>query len=112
MWFGYFLVEAYRRMVGKWMYTNDAKTISNEQLVKIMQNCIFGVDLNGEAIRIASFSLSLVMCDYLEPRSIWETLEFPRLLGYNLFVNDFLIGENLMSYGTILLLEIRHGKAN
>ena len=86
---GIFLVEAYRRMVGKWMYTNDAKTISNEQLVKIMQNCIFGVDLNGEAIRIASFSLSLVMCDYLEPRSIWETLEFPRLLGYNLFVNDF-----------------------
>ncbi len=73
------------------MYTNDAKTISNEQLVKIMQ----------------------IMCDYLEPRSIWETLEFPRLLGYNLFVNDFfLIGENLMSYGTILLLEIRHGKAN
>lgn len=54
-----------------------------------MQKCIYGVDSNEEAIRIASFSLSLVMCDYLEPRSIWETLTFPRLLGYNLFYNDF-----------------------
>lgn len=53
----------------------------NNQLVKILQNHIFGVDLNEEAVRIASFSLSLVMCDYLEPRSIWETLVFPRLLS-------------------------------
>lgn len=86
---GIFLVEAYRRLVGKWIYTHDAEAISNRQLVEIMQRCIYGVDLNEEAIRIASFSLSLVMCDYLEPRSIWETLTFPRLLGYNLFFNDF-----------------------
>lgn len=77
---GIFLVEAYRRLVGKWIYTHNTKTISNSQLVEIMQKCIYGVDLNEEAIRIASFSLSLVMCDYLEPRSIWETLTFPRLL--------------------------------
>ena len=36
---GYFWLKLHRdAMVGKWMYTNDAKTISNEQLVKIMQN--------------------------------------------------------------------------
>lgn len=86
---GVFLVEAYRRLIGKWMFTNNCFNITNEQLVYIMQKCIYGVDLNEEAIRIASFSLSLVMCDYLEPRSIWETLNFPRLLGYNLFVSDF-----------------------
>lgn len=86
---GIFLVEAYRRLVGKWLYTQKSTTISNSQLVDIMQRCIYGVDLNEEAIRIASFSLSLAMCDYLEPRSIWETLTFPRLLGYNLFSNDF-----------------------
>lgn len=86
---GIFLVEAYRRLVGKWIYSNKAKRIDSTQLENIMKNCIFGVDVNGEAIRIASFSLSLVMCDYLEPRSIWEKLTFPRLLGYNLFENDF-----------------------
>ena len=86
---GIFLVEAYRRLVGKWMYSEKIPSITNEKLDEIMRKCIYGVDKNEEAIRIASFSLSLVMCDYLEPRSIWETLTFPRLLGYNLFCNDF-----------------------
>lgn len=86
---GIFLVEAYRRLIGKWIFSQNNTSINNEKLVEIMQKCIYGVDSNEEAIRIASFSLSLVMCDYLEPRSIWETLTFPRLLGYNLFYNDF-----------------------
>lgn len=86
---GIFLVEAYRRLVGKWMYSEEKLSITNDKLVELMRKCIYGVDKNEEAIRIASFSLSLVMCDYLEPRSIWETLNLPRLLGYNLFCNDF-----------------------
>lgn len=86
---GVFLVEAYRRLVGRWMYSNRGKRIGSAHLKDIMEKCIFGVDINGEAIRIASFSLSLVMCDYLEPRNIWETLTFPRMLGYNLFESDF-----------------------
>ena len=86
---GIFLVEAYRRLVGKWIYSEKIRSITNTKLVEIMKKCIYGVDSNEEAIRIASFSLSLVMCDYLEPRSIWETLTFPRLLGYNLFYTDF-----------------------
>lgn len=86
---GIFLVESYRRLIGKWMYTQRTTSIDNKQLETILQRCIYGVDLNEEAIRIASFSLSLVMCDYLEPRSIWETLVFPKLLGYNLFHSDF-----------------------
>ena len=86
---GIFLVEAYRRLVGKWIYSNTSSPLTNVELKEIMENCIFGVDLNEEAVRIASFSLSLVMCDYLEPRSIWETLVFPRLLGNNLFSSDF-----------------------
>lgn len=86
---GIFLVEAYRRLIGKWIYSNKPKRIDSVQLKNILKNCIYGVDKNGEAVRIASFSLSLVMCDYLEPRNIWKSLTFPRLLGYNLFENDF-----------------------
>ncbi len=54
-----------------------------------MQNSIFGVDINEEAIRVASFSLSLAMCDFLDPRSIWDKLSFPRLLENNLTSSDF-----------------------
>lgn len=50
---------------------------------------VIGVDIHGKAIRIVSFSLSLAMCDYLEPRNIWETLIFSRMLRYNLFESDF-----------------------
>lgn len=86
---GIFLVEAYRRLVGRWIFTNKPTSIQPNSLIQILQSCIFGVDCNKEAIRIASFSLSLAMCDFLEPRTIWNDMQFPRLLHYNLFHNDF-----------------------
>ncbi len=64
-------------------------TINCDQLNLLLKNSIFGVDINEEAIRVASFSLSLAMCDFLDPRSIWDKLSFPRLLDNNLISSDF-----------------------
>ena len=86
---GIFLVEAYRRLVCRWMSQNDVHTITCDQLNLLLKNSIFGVDINEEAIRVASFSLSLAMCDFLDPRSIWGKLSFPRLLENNLIASDF-----------------------
>ena len=86
---GVFLVEAYRRLVCRWMSQNDVHTITCDQLNLLLKNSIFGVDINEEAIRVASFSLSLAMCDFLDPRSIWDKLSFPRLLDNNLISSDF-----------------------
>lgn len=86
---GIFLVEAYRRLVCRWMVKNDFHSITCDQLNILLKNSIFGVDINEEAIRVASFSLSLAMCDFLDPRSIWEKLSFPRLLENNLISSDF-----------------------
>ena len=86
---GVFLVEAYRRLVCRWMSQNDVHTINCDQLNLLLKNSIFGVDINEEAIRVASFSLSLAMCDFLDPRSIWGKLSFPRLLENNLIASDF-----------------------
>ncbi|MFR7596647.1 MAG: class I SAM-dependent DNA methyltransferase [Acutalibacteraceae bacterium] len=86
---GIFLVEAYRRLVCRWMAQNDVHTINCDQLNLLLKNSIFGVDINEEAIRVASFSLSLAMCDFLDPRSIWDKLSFPRLLDNNLISSDF-----------------------
>lgn len=86
---GIFLVEAYRRLVCRWMTQNDVHTIDCNQLKLLLKNSIFGVDINEEAIRVASFSLSLAMCDFLDPRSIWDKLSFLRLLDNNLISNDF-----------------------
>lgn len=86
---GIFLVEAYRRIVFRWINSNKKSKISNSSLTALLEQSIFGVDVNEEAIRVASFSLSLAMCDFLEPRSIWEELVFPKLIGNNLFIRDF-----------------------
>ena len=86
---GIFLVEAYRRLVCRWMSQNDVHTITCAQLNLLLQNSIFGVDVNEEAIRVASFSLSLTMCDFLDPRSIWDDLSFPCLRDNNLIASDF-----------------------
>lgn len=86
---GIFLVEAYRRLVCRWMSQNDVHMITCNQLNYLLKSSIFGVDINEEAIRVASFSLSLAMCDFLNPRSIWDKLSFPRLLDNNLISSDF-----------------------
>lgn len=94
---GIFLVEAYRRLVCRWMTQNDVRTIDCDQLNLLLKNSIFGVDINEEAIRVASFSLSLAMCDFLDPRSIWDKLSFPRLLDNNLISSDFFDEDNLFN---------------
>ena len=86
---GIFLVEAYRRLVARWILSNKSKHVQVNDLITILQDCIYGVDCNLEAVRVASFSLSLALCDFLEPRTIWDDLHFPRLIHYNLFNNDF-----------------------
>lgn len=94
---GIFLVEAYRRLVCRWMTQNDVHSIDCDQLNLLLKNSIFGVDINEEAIRVASFSLSLAMCDFLDPRSIWDKLSFPRLLDNNLISSDFFDEDNLFN---------------
>jgi hypothetical protein len=46
---------------------DEAECIKPNELIEILQSCIFGIDCNDEAIRIAPFSLSLAMSDFLEP---------------------------------------------
>lgn len=86
---GIFLVEAYRRLISRWQQANPDARPRVDELRKIMEESLFGVDLNPEAIRVAAFSLYLTMCDYLEPRYIWDKVKFPKLRNRNLWAQDF-----------------------
>lgn len=102
---GIFLVEAYRRIVCRWMRSNNTTQISSTQLTILLKNCIYGVDSNEEAVRVASFSLSLALCDFLDPRSIWDELSFPKMVGTNLLVSDFFdkeLDERLIKYDIVI----------
>jgi type I restriction-modification system DNA methylase subunit len=86
---GIFLVEVYRRLIEQWKRSNPDKNLNAPILKNILKDCIFGIDKNPSAVSVTALSLYLSMCDYLEPRYIWKRVDFPELLGKNLFVNDF-----------------------
>ena len=86
---GIFLVEAYRRLVTLQRHGNSHANPSFEELRDLLTGSIHGVDLSMEAVQVAAFSCYLALLDFLEPKSIWEEARFPKLVGTNLFVNDF-----------------------
>ena len=85
---GIFLVGAYRRLVQAWRRINGEP--SAEELSRILQNSIFGVDKNSEAVRIATFSLYLEILNHLSNDQIRDvSFQFPSLKRKNLLDGDF-----------------------
>jgi hypothetical protein len=86
---GVFLVGAFKRLVHRWRKANDYRQPGVMELKRLIRDHLFGVDLQGEALRLTLFSLSVALCDFLEPRRIWDELHFDPLLGTNLIEGDF-----------------------
>ena len=86
---GIFLVEAYRRLVTLHQHARKGENLTFDELRDLLTGSIYGVDLSTDAIQVAAFSCYLALLDFLEPKSIWEEVRFPTLMGANLFVNDF-----------------------
>ena len=79
---GIFLVEAYRRLVERWRYVNNYQNISTDDLRFILNNSIYGVEKNKEAIKVAAFSLYLAMLSFLKPDYIRKKVKiFPKLIN-------------------------------
>lgn len=83
---GIFLVESFQRIV---LEAQKKENITWATLKKIVENQIYGVDINEDAILIAIFSLYLKMLDFMHPKNIWKKVKFPNLLNKNLIVSDF-----------------------
>ena len=86
---GIFLAEAFRRRVFRWTQANRGLPVTCGILTDLLEQSIFGIDINSEAIRVTLLSLILAMCEFLSPSIIWESLSFPKLIGKTLFVADF-----------------------
>ena len=88
---GIFLVKVFQRLVYRWRNEHQENPKPSD-LKKILQNQIFGVDINDEAVRVAAFSLYLAMCDELDPRQYWTRDKlFPLLRERNLIGKDFFL---------------------
>jgi type I restriction-modification system DNA methylase subunit len=81
---GIFLVLAYKRLITLWMLKNGKKKIEGRkdiQAIKsILNNCIYGVDINGDALAITATSLQIELTSHVQPKEIWPELKFDNLL--------------------------------
>jgi len=85
---GIFLVGAYRRLIQAWKRKNGNP--NPRDLNGILTRCIFGVDKNSEAVRIAEFSLYLEILNHLTNKQIQdESFRLPSLQKKNLIDADF-----------------------
>ncbi len=86
---GIFLVAAYRRIIQWWRIQNNWKNPSLQVLKNLLTKNIAGVDKQSEAVQLSKFSLSLALCDMLEPKVIWNKLKFNELDEIKLIESDF-----------------------
>jgi hypothetical protein len=86
---GIFLVKVYQRLIHRWKLANPEKRPSASVLRQVLERCVYGVDTQEDAVRVASFSLYLAMCDEIDPKRYWTNVRFPRLRGNTINCHDF-----------------------
>ena len=86
---GIFLVKAFQRLIYRWKKAHSGEEIQSNILQSLLEHNLFGVDVNPQAVRVASFSLYLTMCDEIDPRHYWQEVRFPRLRDRQLVCADF-----------------------
>lgn len=87
---GIFLVKTFQRLIYRWKVAHDAQKIPANVLRTLLENNVFGIDIDKEAVRVASFSLYLTMLDTIDPLEYWENeVRFPRLRNQRLINSDF-----------------------
>lgn len=86
---GIYLVKSFHRLVQRWKNANPRKTPSAVFLRGLLENNLFGVDVDAHAVRVASFSLYLAVLDEIDPRWYWQRVKFPRLRDRQVVEQDF-----------------------
>ena len=86
---GIFLVKAFQRLIHRWKQAHGERRIDGDTLRTMMEENLFGVDHDPHAVRTASFSLYLAMCDEIDPRHYWTDIRFPNMRGERLISKDF-----------------------
>lgn len=81
---GIFLVECFKRII-RYKRLKKRKQLSYKELISILKNQIFGIEINEAALRITSFSLYLALLNHLEPKDILENISLKRKLPPLLF---------------------------
>jgi hypothetical protein len=80
---GIFLVLAYKRLITLWMLQNKKDRINGQEdieaLKQILSKCIYGVDINNDAISNTATSLQIEYASHFHPKDI-DLIQFDNLI--------------------------------
>ncbi|MEG1751518.1 MAG: N-6 DNA methylase [Clostridia bacterium] len=80
---GVFLVSSFKKLVALY------KSYTHSDLINLLKNCIYGVDINEQALKITKLSLYIALLDCFNPKDIEKNqIQFPDLSN-NLLLSDY-----------------------
>ncbi len=90
---GIFLVQSFRRLVeAAYPATPEAPRPKPGDLRRLLQESIYGVDIDSDACQVTQLSLLLTLLDYVDPPDLTgrsSTFKLPSLVGHNILHGDF-----------------------
>ena len=91
---GVFLVAAYKRLLQWWtikQYNKTNQIVYPDKAIaqKILEDNIFGVDIEETATFVSIFGLTIALLDKLTPKEIWNNLKFQNLSERNISRANF-----------------------
>jgi hypothetical protein len=103
---GVFLVRSFQRLCDHWRATRQCKTLQWESLLSVLRR-IYGWDINGNAVRVAVFSLYIALLEQVNPPDFPALVKkgrmLPKLRGETLIEQDFFsVPEQERSYDVII----------
>ena len=78
---GIFLVESFKRLVKRHENRYQTKLTDFETLKKLLTDNIYGIECDGNAIKVAAFSLYLALVERLDPKTVWQIKKLPCLIN-------------------------------
>jgi hypothetical protein len=86
---GAFLVQCYRRLIEREQAKNPAKRLQPSELLYLMTNHIYGMDVDEDACGVTELSLILTLLDYVDPPDLekpgYKKFKLPALRNRNIF---------------------------
>ncbi len=88
---GIFLSLAFKHIIECRLKKSGATSFNPVELRQLLEDSIFGVEINTEAAEVTAFSLILTLLHYVEPPALHKhhRFRFPSLIGRNILNHDF-----------------------
>jgi type I restriction-modification system DNA methylase subunit len=78
---GIFLVESFKRLIKRYENASEKKLTDYETLKQLLLANIYGIDINPYSLKVAAFGLYLALLENLDPKTLWQSVELPCLIG-------------------------------